>query len=68
MTTVSFAQPYAAAPIVVLTPANATTAALGIYLSSTSTTGFTVGVTATPAAAQPTGTYLVNFIVLAIPR
>jgi hypothetical protein len=57
LATVTFIQPYrAGAPMVVLTPLNAATAALQAYTNSTTTT-FSVLLASAPAASQAAGTY-----------
>lgn len=62
MATVTFGTAYAAAPIVVLVPGNAATAALQLYVTSVATTGFTVGCNVAPAASQTNSTYWVQYI------
>lgn len=51
---VSYNAAYTTAPMVELTPANATTAAIEGYVSATGTTSFTIGVTGTPPGATVT--------------
>ena len=48
-------------PIVFITPRNAATAALGLYVASETALGFTVGCTTAPAASQPAGTYAFSY-------
>ena len=52
LTTVTFSSPYAVAPIVSLTPANAAAAAAGAYVTST-TTGFTINAGTALSATTP---------------
>ncbi len=62
---VTFHQAYAAAPFVVISPANDAAAALAPYVSSISTTGFTISTHTAPAASQANTTYAFQFQVLA---
>lgn len=62
---VVFAQAYTATPIVVITPQNAATAALGGYVTSKSANGFTISVAVAPAASQAVGTYIWDYVVIA---
>ena len=48
-------------PIVFITPRNAATAALGLYVASETAVGFTVGCTTAPAASQAAGTYAFSY-------
>jgi hypothetical protein len=57
---VTFAKPYATAPIVLVNPGNAATAALGNLYTAVTTTGFTLYTPNAPAASQGNGTY--NFV------
>ncbi len=61
---VTFAEAYANAPMVVVTPQNADTAALGVYVSGGSTTGFNIATQNAPSASQSGSTYIVAFIVI----
>jgi hypothetical protein len=62
---VTFSQAYAnAAPIIVASPQNADTAALGVYVSSVSNTGFNIATQNAPTASQSVATYDVAFIVI----
>ena len=65
---VTFATPWVipggGAPHICVTAQNAATAALGIYASGASPTGFALGVQTAPAAGQTSGTYSFNYIVL----
>lgn len=58
---VSFAVAYAAAPVVVLTAGNAATQALGLFVSSVGTGGFTVSTVSAPTASQAATVYSVAF-------
>lgn len=62
MVSVSFAQPYAAAPYVIAIPQNAATALLGLYITGNSTTGFVASLAAAPAAGQANTTYAFAFL------
>lgn len=53
---------YVAAPVVTVTPLNAATAALGLYVE-TLTTGFKVGAANAPAASKATGTFAFAYAV-----
>lgn len=63
MQQVTFAKPYTREPTIVLTPGNAATAALGLYVASSSTL-FTIRATNAPAASQANTTYQVNYAVI----
>jgi hypothetical protein len=63
--TVTYATAFGAAPVVVLSPVNAATAALQPYISNPTANGFTIAFGVAPAASQPVGTYVVNYIVIA---
>lgn len=65
---VTFANAFTAAPVVVITAANAATSALQPYVTTVGTGAFTVAFNVAPAASQSTGTYLVNYHVLARPN
>lgn len=54
---ITFGMAFTAAPVIVLTPANAATAALQIHAVSVTTTGFTLATQGAPAASQGNGTY-----------
>lgn len=60
LVTVTFARPYAAAPNVVITPANAAAAGLQYYIGST-TTAFTVSTASAPATSI---SYVFNYQVM----
>ncbi|MCA1593037.1 MAG: hypothetical protein LC754_10385 [Acidobacteria bacterium] len=62
--TVTFAAAYPTAPVVVIIPANAATAALQPYVTGTSTTGFSVAFGVAPAAAQANTVYAINYMVI----
>jgi hypothetical protein len=47
-----------------ITPQNAATAALGLYASSVSTTGFNIAAENAPTASQSGTTYSAGFIVI----
>lgn len=55
---------FPAPPKVVITPTNAATFDLGLYVSAKSTTGFTVSTKNAPAASQPVGTYKFDYVIL----
>lgn len=61
---ITFSNAYSNAPIVVIEPQNATTAALGLYASSVSTTGFNIAVQNAPSASQSGTTYSASFVAI----
>lgn len=61
---VTFNVAFASAPVVSLTPTNSATAALLPYVTSISTTGFTVAVQGAPASSQANTTYGVAWQVI----
>jgi hypothetical protein len=61
---VTFNQTYASPPTVNATPANAASAALLPYVTSVTTTGFTIATQGAPAAAQANTTYSFNYQVI----
>jgi len=61
---VTFTKTYASAPIVTITPQNAATAALGLYVSSVATTGFNIAAQTAPSASQGGTIYNAAFIVI----
>lgn len=54
---VTFNMTFSRAPVVILTPANAVTAALNLHATSVGTTGFTLSTQGAPAASQGSGIY-----------
>lgn len=62
---VVFAQAYTATPIVIITAQNAATQALGGFVTSKSTNGFTISVAVAPTASQTVGTYIWDYVVIA---
>jgi hypothetical protein len=66
--TVTFSSAFTVAPIVVLSPANAATSVLQPYVATVATGTFQVAFNVAPAISQATGTYLVNYVVLARPN
>lgn len=66
--TVTFSTPFVipggGAPHIVLCAANSATAALNIFHSGASPTGFNVGVVTAPAASQANTTYSFTYVVL----
>lgn len=61
---VTFASPYASAPVVMLSGGSAATSALGaIYPGAVSTTGFTVRCMTAPGASQGGSTFMVQYTV-----
>lgn len=58
---VSYSQTFNSSPNVQLTPLNAATSALGVFLSSRSGSSFGIGFSSPPAANQPVGTYRVGY-------
>ncbi|QMU78886.1 hypothetical protein GXW83_27475 [Streptacidiphilus sp. PB12-B1b] len=56
---VTFSEVFARAPAVVLTAQNAATAALGLYVTAVSATGFTVSAATAPTGSQTATTYAV---------
>lgn len=61
---ITFSKTYSDAPVVVITPQNAATAALGLYVTSVATTGFNIAAQNAPTASQSNTTYRVAFIVI----
>jgi hypothetical protein len=61
---VTFSNAYSNAPIVMITPQNAATAALGLYVSSVSTTGFNIAAQNASTASQSGTTYSASFIII----
>jgi hypothetical protein len=59
--TVTFGTPFTQVPVVSLTPSNAGSAALQVYVTSTTTAGFTIACATTPAASQANTKYGVNW-------
>jgi len=59
---VNFQTAFGGTPAVMLTPANAATAALGLYVDA-KPGGFAVNVSRRPAARQPAGTYTIRYLV-----
>jgi hypothetical protein len=64
MVVVTFAQAYAAAPSVLITPSNGVTASLTLYATAT-TAALTVSCVATPASSQGNTHYALNYAVMA---
>ncbi len=60
---VTFARPYAKAPVVVVVPTNGPAASRAPYASSITTTGFNVALNSAAAASQPNTTYGVGYTV-----
>ncbi|MEJ0072740.1 MAG: right-handed parallel beta-helix repeat-containing protein [Candidatus Saccharibacteria bacterium] len=60
---VVFQTPYGVTPKVLMSPLNSVTAALQCYISSVSTTGFTVSTLVAPAASQSVTKYLLDYAV-----
>lgn len=61
---ITFSNTYSNAPIVMITPQNSATEALGLYASSVSTTGFNIAAQNAPTASQSGTTYSAGFIVI----
>jgi hypothetical protein len=59
---VSFSTQFQSSPVVVLSAGNPATEALGLYVNPQSW-GFGIRISNAPAANQPAGTYLVNYVV-----
>lgn len=59
---ITFSTAFAAAPVVVLAAGTSATAALNVFPSAVSTTGFTVSTVSAPAASQGGSTYRVSWI------
>jgi hypothetical protein len=68
VSTVTFSSAFTVAPIVVLSPANAATSALQPYVATVATGTFQVAFNVAPTISQATGTYLVNYVILARPN
>ena len=60
---VTFYSAYSVAPKVMLTPINTATQALGLFVSASSTTGFSVSCTNAPSASQANTVYGFNYAV-----
>ena len=60
---ISFETNFAAPPVIILTPANAATAALGVYVASTNAGFFDIGVATAPSDGQAADTYVINYSV-----
>ena len=63
MVAVTFNRAYGTEPYVVLSPMNAATAALLPYVSSPSSTGFTISAQTAPAASQANTTYAASWVI-----
>jgi len=61
---VTFANAYAAAPVVMVVPRNDGTQQLGLYVSATSTTGFTLSTHGAPTASQANTTYSFDYVAI----
>jgi hypothetical protein len=61
---VTFTKAYLDTPIVIITPQNAATAALGLYVSSASSTLFKIATQNAPSASQGGTTYSAAFMVI----
>lgn len=61
---ITFAETYVDPPTVIIAPQNSATQALGLYVSSVSTTGFNIAAHNTPSASQSGTTYSASFIVI----
>lgn len=61
---VTFASAYGAAPIVTLSPANSATAALNLYVTSVSTTAFTISTQGAPTDSQANTVYAADYEVI----
>lgn len=64
MVAVVFDVEYESAPIVTVTPKNAATAALGLFVPATATVAFTVGFATAPAASQGNTVYAFDYHVI----
>lgn len=62
--TATFMNPYATAPVIVLSPQNALTAALQLYVTNITPNGFTIACAVAPAAGQAAATYAVSYVAL----
>jgi hypothetical protein len=63
--TITFGTAFGSAPVIVLSPVNAATAALQPYVSSASASSFNIAFAVAPAASQSAGTYVVNYVAIA---
>lgn len=61
---ITFSNAYSNAPIVMITPQNAATSALGLYASSVTTTGFNIAAQNAPSASQSGTTHGASFVVI----
>lgn len=61
---VTFATAFGSAPFVAVTPRNTATEALGLYVSTKATTGFTLASTGAPADSQANTVYSFDYIVI----
>jgi hypothetical protein len=68
VSTVTFSSAFTVAPVVVLSPANSATSVLQPYVATVATGTFQVAFNVAPTISQATGTYLVNYVVLARPN
>jgi hypothetical protein len=67
MATMTFNKAYASPPVILVTPGNAATQALGLYSAMTNTSPsptFTINCVNAPASNQPSGTYHINYLVI----
>lgn len=64
MVGVTFANPWAIAPTVMVVPRNTATQALGLYVTGNSVNGFTLSCTTAPAASQGNTIYSFDYSVL----
>lgn len=60
---VTFSSAYSSAPVVVVSAANAATAALNVFPTSVTTTGFTISSAVAPTASQAATAYSAAFII-----
>lgn len=63
---VTFARPFATAPVVNLSPQGSVTQALGLSVNNITNTGFNIQTTSAPAASQGGTTYLVHCQVIGV--
>ena len=63
--TITYGTAFTNAPIVVISPVNPATAALQPYVSTSGAASFNIAFGVAPSGSQSTGTYVVNYIVIA---
>lgn len=62
---VTFPEALPAAPVIALTPTNAVTPGLDLYVTGVTTTGFTIAAAVAPAGSQAADTYGATYVAIA---